>query len=288
MNRFVPALVTTALIPLIVTPARADGAPASCADAYTNAQTLRNDRKLLDARAALRICVQPTCKDFIVKGCTDWLAQVEASMPSVVPVATDAAGNDLPGVKVLMDGKVLLEKIDGRSVDVDPGTHTFSFEAPDGTKAEKEIVVAEGEKQKRVAVTLGPAATSTPAATPPAGTAPVPSEPSSGSPWKTVGLVTAGVGAAGLVAGSVFGVLALSGKSSCGSSSNPCTAGSSDANNNSSAVSNGNISTVLFVAGGVLAAGGVTLWLLAPSGSGLQAGPTAMNGGAGMSVQGVW
>lgn len=272
-NAMKKGLFLATVVVLVPCIAQADESP-SCPDAYTRAQTLRNDHKLLDARAALRICVQPTCKDFIVKGCTTWLAQVEASMPSVVPVATDASGNDLPGVKVSMDGAPLLEKIDGRSVDVDPGTHTFAFEASDGTKGEKQVVVAEGEKGKRIAVTLG-----SPAPTPAAATAREPVTTSSGPPWKTIGLVTAGVGVVGLAVGSVFGAMAA------GGCSNSVCATQADKNK---AGTNADLSTGFFVAGGVLAASGVTMWLLAPKKSSMQVSPSAMNGGAGFVVKGVW
>jgi hypothetical protein len=128
-----------------------------CAGAYVRAQTLRNDRKLIDARNALRVCVQPTCKDFIVKDCVNWLDQTQASLPTVVPVATDRDGNDLAGVVVEMDGKPLLERIDGHSIEVDPGAHTFTFFAPDGTKTVRQVLISEGEKGKPIGVEFGQA-----------------------------------------------------------------------------------------------------------------------------------
>jgi hypothetical protein len=53
----------------------------------------------------------------------------------------------------------------------------------------------------------------------------------------------------------------------------------------SDAVNFGNISTISFIAGGVLAAGGITLWLVAPSGH-VQAAPAVGAGGGGMVVRG--
>ncbi|MGO8998219.1 MAG: hypothetical protein ACLQVI_33275 [Polyangiaceae bacterium] len=131
----------------------------SCSDAYARAQELRSKRKLIGAREALRICSQSNCPGFIVKDCTSWLDEVQASLPSVVPIATDAAGNDLTGVKVSMDGQVLMESSDGRSIEVDPGNHTFTFELT-GAQGEgapaavKHVVVAEGEKNKRIAAII--------------------------------------------------------------------------------------------------------------------------------------
>ena len=45
-------------------------------DAYQRAQTQRDNHQLLDARDALRICSQPSCRQFIIKDCTDWLTDV--------------------------------------------------------------------------------------------------------------------------------------------------------------------------------------------------------------------
>ncbi len=283
------------LIPLVSSVARADKPRAAeCSDAYTRAQTLRRDRKLIDARDALRICAQPDCKDFIVKDCGTWLDQVQSSLPTVVPVATDQDGNNLPGVRVSMDGRVLLESIDGRSIEVDPGTHTFSFEARDGTKADKEIVVAEGEKNKHVAVILArprPAQAAT-AVTPATTASPVPVEPAAGappeahgSPWKTVGIVTTVLGGAGLAAGAVFGLETMSKKSDAACDGLSCpTPG--DATEIRNAQKDGNLSTAFFVAGGVLAAAGITIWALAPHG--VQAAPSVGSNTAGLVVQGDW
>jgi hypothetical protein len=177
------ALLVVAAILFVASVAVADGpSPNACSDAYTRAQILRNDRKLMQARDALRLCSQPTCKDFIVKDCTTWLDQVQTSLPTIVPIATDEAGNNLALVRLTMDGKALADKLDGRSFEVDPGSHSFTFETTDGTPRASQrlvVLVAEGEKNKRVAVALarpGVAATARSPASTPIG--PTPSPPS--------------------------------------------------------------------------------------------------------------
>ena len=284
-----PLFLALLLVPFVASEARADkpGA-AECSDAYTRAQTLRRDRKLIDARDALRICAQPECKDFIVKDCTTWLDQVQSSVPTVVPVATDQDGNNLPGVRVSMDGRPLLDSIDGRSIEVDPGTHTFSFEAPDGKKADKEIVVAEGEKSKHVAVVLErprTAQAATPVSSAPLAQASGAPPEGHGSPLKTAGIVTTVVGGAGLVAGAFFGFEAMSKKSDAGCNGIQCSS-SGDAEKLRSAQSDGDLSTVFFVAGGVLAAAGVTIWAIAPGA--VQATPSVGSHDAGLLVRGEW
>jgi hypothetical protein len=295
VKRLGAALVGLCL--LVPAGARGDGGPtaAACAEAYTNAQTLRNARKLVEARDAMRICAASTCKDFIVKDCVQWLDAVAESLPSVVPVATDAQGNALPNVKVSMDGKPLLDKIDGRSLDVDPGQHTFAFEAADGTKAEKSVLVTEGEHSKRITVTLGPAAVpagSTPIPPPTASsgtptTPPATTAPTSGPPLKLIGLVTGGVGIAGLAVGSVFGFLALDKKNSAGCSSASVCPSPTAEQTLRDAGSAATIATVGFVAGGALAAAGVVLWFVAP-GAQVQASPTVGTESVGLVVKGAW
>src|SRR5687767_3176668 len=82
-----------ALAPL--QPARADVAPSDktkvrCARAAEQAQQLRLDAKLLEARDQLRMCVRPACPDIVRSYCTRWFEEVEADLPSVVVRVQDA------------------------------------------------------------------------------------------------------------------------------------------------------------------------------------------------------
>src|SRR5580658_5011355 len=96
-------VVSALFASLTVAPvARADEKQA-CNDAYRQAQVLRNDHKLVEAREQLRICGGAACPGFIVKDCSDWLKADESRTPSVVLAAKNAAGADLIDVKVTMD-----------------------------------------------------------------------------------------------------------------------------------------------------------------------------------------
>jgi hypothetical protein len=131
----------------VATVAQADDKQA-CNDAYRQAQVLRNDHKLVEAREQLRVCAGGSCPGFIAKDCSDWLKADESKTPSVVLAAKNPAGADLFDVKVTMDGAPLSSKLDGLAIDVDPGPHTFAFDAPEG-HAEQKIVVAEGAEVRR-------------------------------------------------------------------------------------------------------------------------------------------
>ena len=259
-----------------------------CVDAYTQAQQLRNARKFVEARSALRVCVQTSCSEFIVKDCTRWLDEVQTSLPSVVPAATDDAGNDVPGVAVSMDGAVLTEHIEGRSIEIDPGPHTFTFTTSDGKKVNKQLVVSEGEKDKRVVAVFEKPESAAPAASPaaPAATAPTGEREHAAPPWRTVALVTAGLGVIGLGVGSALGIEALSGKSSAGCADENGQTVCHNSGTLASAQQSGNLSTAFFVAGGVLTAAGLVAWFALPHGTTVGAGATASTNGAGLTIRG--
>jgi hypothetical protein len=277
---------------------------AVCLDAASQGQTLRDAHRLVEARNQFLVCARQECPSVVRKDCTTWVEQAQSSLPTVVPLATDAAGGSLPGVKVSMDGKVLLDKADGRAVEVNPGTHTFTFETADGTKIDLQVVVAEGQKNERVAATIGkpqkaamalpppPAFTSaapTPAAPPaPASTSAerAPGESSSG-PWKALGIVTTGVGVVGLGIGTVFGVQASNKKSSAGCTSNSVCPTQPDLDTLHDAHNAGNLSTVFFAVGGALAAAGITMWAIAPRAP-VNVAPSMSGNTAVLNVQGTW
>jgi hypothetical protein len=224
----------------------------------------RDAGQLLEARRLLRVCGGPDCSPTQQRFCSEWLADVDARVPSVVFSAKDAQGADLVDVKVLVDAAQVATMLDGRAVDVDPGPHSFVFVLADGTKAETTSVAVERGKGALVSVRFGrtpaPGATPSPLVVSPA-PAPPPLRAAGGwSPWKTAGVVVAGVGLAGLAVGGAFGVTALVRKSA------DCPGACAPTGTASSILTDGNFSTAGLVAGGVLLAGGVTMFLLAPKG----------------------
>jgi hypothetical protein len=265
-----------------VAPVRAWAAgPTVCTDAYESAQVLRKQGKLVAASEQLHACAQQTCPALVVTDCVRWLDEVTQSLPSVVPLATDEAGDNLVDVNVSVDGAPLVATSAGRAIELDPGPHRFRFERG-ASSAETTVLVAVGEKNKRVAVVLRLAAPSQ-AADP----------KSTGRPGSTLGRVGLIAGAAGVVAlgtGAVFGVEALRNQSAAHCPANVCRPGSNPGALRT-AQTDGDVSTVLFVAGGALAAAGVMAWLLAPSharasSASWTATPVALASGAGFVLLG--
>jgi hypothetical protein len=299
------SLLATVVAWVASTPARADD--QVCNDAYEQGQVLRKDAKLLEAREMLRACVNACKADSKKNACVEWLAQAEHDIPTVVFSAKDAAGVVLVDVVVSMDSKALVATLDGRSVEVNPGVHTFSFQLLDGTnKKEIQVVAEQGKKDTPVAVTMGvsppllPSGKSPEAAhaasTPPSVVPAVPTgalseaEPPTGrsaAPWKAAGVVTLGAGVVALGVGTVFGMQAISKKSDAGCDSKSTCPNGSALDKLHDAHGAGDLSTIFFVAGGVLAGAGITMWALAPTMS-VQVAPSVGQNTAGMTLRGTW
>ena len=268
----------------------------ACLDAASKAQKLRNAHTLVEAREQLRICSAATCPAAVQSDCAGWLADVERSLPTVVVSAKNRSGADLFDVKVTVDTAALTSKLNGEAVPMNPGPHAFHFETADGAVLDQQVMVREGEKNQEVAVVLGtasPTAPAAPAVPPPmdqtAASTPPEAQPAGGAPWKTVGWITGAVGVVGLGVGATFGFIAMHDKSTAGCDSNAvCKPGTVDPIKSAALVSD-----IGWIAGGVLLAGGAALVLFAPSGhenaaTAVRIAPTLAPGGAGAVVGGAW
>jgi hypothetical protein len=124
----------------------------ACVQASDKAQQLRVAGKLVAARDTLRTCVQDACPSVVREACSQWLGEVNASLPSIVIGAQDSDGKDLLDLKVSIDGVLVTEHLGGRALPIDPGRHKMRYEKPDGTVLEEEILVGEGTKNRPVSV----------------------------------------------------------------------------------------------------------------------------------------
>jgi hypothetical protein len=242
-----------AVVVLVGSPARA-ATTAECLAASEASLKAETEHKLRDERARLLVCASPTCPAAIRKECVSRVDAVNAQIPTIVFGAKDGTGTDLVNVKVSVDGEPLTDKLDGVALAVDPGQHTFVFEAAGHTRITKSFLVQQSQKDRHEVVVFDPV--STPAA--------APADPGLGA--QRIAAIAAGVvGVAGLGLGAVFGGLALSEKSTaqaaCPGSTCATSAGSDDW---SRAKTSGTVSTVGFIVGGVGVAAGAVLWLTAP------------------------
>lgn len=144
-----------ALVPLLAaTPARADeeaedGAKLACVASLDRAQSLQSARRLIDARAEYVACSAETCPEVVREDCARSLLAVDAALPTLV-YAAEVDGRDASDVRVLVDGALASEVLDGRSFPVDPGPHVVRFERASGAVVETRIVAREGDKNRLV------------------------------------------------------------------------------------------------------------------------------------------
>jgi hypothetical protein len=246
----------------------AAGGPSAdvCATASDDAQPLRKAGKLREAKQRLLVCVNGRCPSVVRSDCTVQLNEVEQVMPSVVFGAKDARGADVAAVLVTMDGAKLADHLDGTSLPVDPGQHRFVFEMAGAPPLTRDLLIREGEKDRQESIVFGAPPTSGPATASAGGR----------STWPVYAAF--GVGGAGIVVGSIFGVLALHTKSTLDSEC-PSKTGCPPADV-SALSTRGWIANAGFAAG-IVGAGVGAILLLTSGGSdrpsvGIQAGPMSI------------
>jgi hypothetical protein len=257
-----------------------------CITANGNAQELRRDRKLSAAREQLHICADASCPTMVRDDCIKRLDELERAQPSIVFNVKDTKGTDVIDVRVSVDGRLLADHLDGSALMVDPGVHVFSFEVTGQPPVTDRLLIREGEIGRQEPIVIGSAGSapsaiagapatsqSAAAAAPPPEAASTPAINRGSSSrrglarQKVVGLVLGGVGVAGLAIGTTFGLRSGSAwstaKDVCGGNPSACTNVPSGQSYRITAERDATISTVGFIAGGVLAATGVVLFFTA-------------------------
>ena len=168
--------------------------------------------------------------------------------PRLAKLDVRVAPGDDPGLlDVRLDGVALASSTLGVDVPVDPGSHTIRATARGRRTFEKTFTVA--DRRATTAVTLD-----------------LPLD-TRGTTQRTAAIVVAGVGAAGLAAGGVLGLLAMSNWNRARSE---CTSGTSGCNQDalglkSTVDAEALASTIAFGVGAAGLAGAALLWWTAPS-----------------------
>ena len=277
--RFVASIVGG--LAFVSAPAVADMTKRQCIDANVKAQELRREGKLSDAREQLRSCADASCPAMVRDDCVKRLDELERAQPSVVFDVKDTRGADVIDVRVSVDGQVLADHLDGSPLPIDPGVHVFAFEVAGQPAVTHRLLIREGEvgRHEPVVVTTAPSSPTrppVPSEVPPASSLAGPSSaaesdgsaPTGGWARQRVwGLVLGGAGVAGMAVGTAFGILSSSAwnkaKDACGGNTTACTNVPSGESYRSTAEGNATVSTVGFIAGGVLLATGAVLFVTA-------------------------
>lgn len=306
MNRLVAVSIATMATSWLLAEGvahAADPTKAECLAASSASLQSAADHKLRLERSQLFVCASTTCPAVVRKECLSRIDEVSAQIPTIVFEVKDGGGNELSAVKVTMDGEVVAEHLDGSALPLDPGNHKLTFEAAGQPTTTQQILLHEGDKNRHVGVTLA-SSTAQPAPAPvaivpvtppmasiPPSAAPAPASPAldststspsdgKGHGRRVLGVVVGSVGVAGVVVGGVFGGLGFSSWSSASSAcptNNHCS--TTAANDRTSAVTYATVSDVGFIAGGILVAAGVTLYLTAPKDKAPTAGLQITPGG---------
>ncbi|MDQ2647689.1 MAG: hypothetical protein M3020_28085 [Myxococcota bacterium] len=193
---------------------------------------------------------------------------LDAALPRIAKLLIRVSP-EVPDVKVRVGDAEVPAALLGAERPTDPGTHQVSASAPGYLEAQSYVTLTEGGRQElTLSLVKDPNAVATPAA--PA-TAPAPAEPAAPisqpppvpeSKPKTAAYLLLGVGAAGLVTGSVTGLMALSKKNDLDCPDHECPPGTQQ-DNLDSAKSLALVSTIGF---GVGVAGAVIGTILLVSG----------------------
>jgi hypothetical protein len=150
-------LFASAALLLASIPARAD-VVQDCVNAAHQGQRHRETGALRAARREFLACSASTCPTLVRTDCGQWLTDVEQRMPGLVVRATDENGQDLIDVRVLVDGTLEQERLEGRPLLVDPGARILRFERAGSKPVTMRVVVREGEKTRLVDVVMRAAA----------------------------------------------------------------------------------------------------------------------------------
>ena len=193
-----------------------------------------------------------------------------AEAEKMIAKLTVKKSENLPAdARVTLDGNVVRDESFGEPIPVNPGTLELVVDAQGRERVTKSVQLEAGATQE-IVVEAGAEL-----AKPDVGgvvTKPGASKP---SPLRTAGIIVGGVGVASLIAGTVTGLVALSNagiyRERCvkngtvdaqGNPADACTQSGLDAGHCSDTFAM--VSTITFIAGGVLAAGGLTMILIAP------------------------
>lgn len=206
-------------------------------------------------------------------------ARLEATRPKIALLTITMATQE--GVEIELDGKALSEF---GKVPVEPGIHVVRAKVPGKAPFSEQITLHPGEEKsldvRFVELSEPPRADTRPT---PAMLEPLPPSPPS-MPWRTLGLVGAGIGAVQVGVGVVLGLTAKSSYNDATTTycrRSICTA--EGVRLTDAARSQAQVATWVVVGGSVLAAAGITIFLVAPKSS-------TKDGQAHVSIRGdgVW
>jgi hypothetical protein len=173
------------------------GDKAMCLGAFEETQSLREAGKLLAARQQALTCSQEACPDVVKTKCKTWQREIDEATPSIVVRVVDERGQDTTQATLTIDGAASAQRLDGLPISLDPGEHVVRVERPGQPPREERLVLALGERARRVTLSFAPDA-------PPPGT-----QKPGGTRIHPLTFIGFGLAGAGVIVGAVTGGLSM-------------------------------------------------------------------------------
>jgi len=126
----------------------------ACVDAHSRGQDAKEQGKLTLSRKLFLSCAQSSCPTAVQSDCARFADDLGALQPTVNFVARDGNGNDLPNTTVYVDNILVATVIDGKPLEIDPGSHTVKFSNA-GRDEAVTVVIGQGEKGRVVQARFG-------------------------------------------------------------------------------------------------------------------------------------
>lgn len=268
----------------------------ACVDAHSRGQDAKEQGKLSLARKLFFTCAQAGCPAAVQTDCAKFADDLTNLQPSIVFVARDGDGNDLPNTSVYVDGVLMVTALDGKPQDIDPGNHSVRF-AHGGRDEIVTVVIGSGEKGRTLQAKFGAATVAKPSpAVIDRGAEPARAEPArrrasvTTHPTGSLAVtITGGVIAAGGAALAFYGISQV--PSNCSLSTNECTASPGDPVFEQARSGARTMNIGIAIGGvGVAALAGGLVWYLAgaktTTESATQVAPLVTSDGGGVAVLG--
>lgn len=183
---------------------------AACIEAYKSAQESSRSGHLSRAREQALVCARDPCPAVLQKDCKEWVADVEQRVPTVMVVVKDGEGKDVTDARMIIDGVVVPKRVDGRSMEIDPGEHKIEIFAEGRPKLVQTIVAREREKGREITFAYEPPKKKEPPTPTVIGPpTPGPRDSTEKPPLRWTFWTAAGLGGAGLLGFGIFGASGL-------------------------------------------------------------------------------
>jgi hypothetical protein len=182
------------------------GRKRECIAQHAGAQRSRAAQRLREAREQALACSRAECPEVLRAECGVWLGEITREQPTVILAARDGSGRALTTVSVREGTSVLVARLDGRDIELDPGLHTLTFEGG-GVARGLQVLVRPNEKHQLVEVMLAQPPTLDRPTGPPHPRTRDTGDASRGLP--TASWILGGIAAGGFLSATYFGLSGL-------------------------------------------------------------------------------